>query len=204
MDIVNGHKTGFYLDQRDNRRLTRDLSAGRRVLNCFCYTGGFSLQALAGGARAVLSVDSSAPALEAAQASLGLNAGLDASRAQWRDADVFELLRELKAAGEQFDLVILDPPKFAPSSAHAERAGRAYRDINRLGLQLLTPGGLLMTYSCSGGVSTERFQGFVAAAACDAGVDAQVLQHLQAGADHPVALAAPEGEYLKGLLVVRN
>jgi len=204
VDIVNGHKTGFYLDQRDNRRLTRDLSAGRRVLNCFCYTGGFSLQALAGGARAVLSVDSSAPALEAAQASLGLNASLDASRAQWRDADVFELLRELKSAGEQFDLVILDPPKFAPSSAHAERAGRAYRDINRLGLQLLTPGGLLMTYSCSGGVSAERFQGFVAAAACDAGVDAQVLQHLQAGADHPVALAAPEGEYLKGLLVVRN
>ena len=204
IDLVEGHKTGFYLDQRDNRRLTRDLAAGRRVLNCFCYTGAFSLQALAGGAREVLSVDSSAPALAAAQASLALNPDLDAARAQWRDADVFELLRELRTAGERFDLVILDPPKFAPSSAHAEHAGRAYRDINRLGLQLLAPGGLLMTYSCSGGVSAERFRGFVAAAAADADVDAVVLQHLQAGPDHPVALAAPEGEYLKGLLLVRT
>ena len=203
VDLVGGHKTGFYLDQRENRRLTRDLAAGRRVLNCFCYTGGFSLQALAGGAREVASVDSSAPALVAAQTSLALNEGLDAGRARWLDADVFGLLRDLKSSGEQFDLVILDPPKFAPSSAHAERAGRAYRDINRLGLQLLAPGGLLMTYSCSGGVSAERFRGFVASAAADASVDAVVLQHLQAGADHPVALAAPEGEYLKGLLVAR-
>ncbi|MBU3694768.1 MAG: 23S rRNA (cytosine(1962)-C(5))-methyltransferase RlmI [Rhodocyclaceae bacterium] len=203
VDLAEGHKTGFYLDQRDNRRLTRDLAAGRRVLNCFCYTGGFSLQALAGGARAVLSVDSSAPALAAAQASLMLNPGLDAGRASWREADVFELLRELKSAGEKFDLLILDPPKFAPSSAHAERASRAYRDINRLGFQLLAPGGLLMTYSCSGGVSAERFRNLVAAAACDADVEAQVLQHLQAGPDHPVALAAPEGAYLKGLLVRR-
>ena len=202
VDLVEGHKTGFYLDQRDNRRLVRDLAAGRRVLNCFCYTGGFSLQALAGGAREVLSVDSSAPALVAAQANLALNPGLDAARAQWRNADVFALLRELKSAGAQFDLVILDPPKFAPSSAHAERAGRAYRDINRLGLQLLAPGGLLMSFSCSGGVSAERFRGFVAAAAADAGVDAVVLRQLQAGPDHPVALAAPEGEYLKGLLLV--
>jgi 23S rRNA (cytosine1962-C5)-methyltransferase len=204
VDLVGGHKTGFYLDQRDNRLLTRSLAAGKRVLNCFCYTGGFSLQALAGGAREVLSVDSSGPALAAAQASLALNPELDATRAHWRDADVFELLRELRTAGETFDLVILDPPKFAPSSAHAERAGRAYRDINRLGLQLLAPGGLLMTYSCSGGVSAERFRGFVAAAAADAGVDAVVLQHLQAGPDHPVALAAPEGEYLKGLLITRG
>jgi 23S rRNA (cytosine1962-C5)-methyltransferase len=204
VDLVEGHKTGFYLDQRDNRRLTRDLASGRRVLNCFCYTGGFSLQALAGGAREVLSVDSSGPALAAAQASLALNPDLDSARAQWRDADVFELLRELRTADVRFDMVILDPPKFAPSSTHAERAGRAYRDINRLGLQLLTPGGLLMTYSCSGGVSAERFRGFVAAAAADAGVDAVVLQHLQAGPDHPVALAAPEGEYLKGLLLMRT
>jgi 23S rRNA (cytosine1962-C5)-methyltransferase len=204
VDLVEGHKTGFYLDQRDNRRLTRDLASGRRVLNCFCYTGGFSLQALAGGAREVLSVDSSGPALAAAQASLALNPDLDSARAQWRDADVFELLRELRTADARFDMVILDPPKFAPSSTHAERAGRAYRDINRLGLQLLTPGGLLMTYSCSGGVSAERFRGFVAAAAADAGVDAVVLQHLQAGPDHPVALAAPEGEYLKGLLLMRT
>lgn len=203
VDLAAGHKTGFYLDQRDNRRLARDLAAGRRVLNCFCYTGGFSLQALAGGAREVLSVDSSAPALAAAEASLALNADLDAARAQWRNADVFGLLRELRTAGEVFDLVILDPPKFAPSSAHAERAGRAYRDINRLGLQLLAPGGLLMSYSCSSGVSAERFRGFVAAAAADAGLDAVVLKHLQPGPDHPVALAAPEGEYLKGLLVMR-
>ncbi len=203
VDLAEGHKTGFYLDQRDNRRLARELAAGRRVLNCFCYTGGFSLQALAGGAREVLSVDSSAPALVAAQASLRLNPELDAARARWHEADVFSLLRELRAANEVFDLVILDPPKFAPSSAHADRAGRAYRDINRLGLQLLAPGGLLMSFSCSGGVSSERFRGFVAAAAADAGIDALVLQHLQPGPDHPVALAAPEGEYLKGLLVMR-
>ncbi len=201
VDIVGGHKTGFYLDQRDNRKLLGELSRGRRVLNCFCYTGGFSLQALAGGAASVLSIDSSQPALDRAAANLALNPALPADRAEWRCANVFDELRKLKAAGETFDVIVLDPPKFAPSAAHAERAARAYKDINLLGFKLLAPGGLMMTYSCSGGVGIELFQKIVAGAAVDAGRDARIIQRLQGAPDHPVALAFPEGEYLKGLLV---
>jgi 23S rRNA (cytosine1962-C5)-methyltransferase len=200
VDIAGGHKTGFYLDQRENRLLARQLSAGRSLLNCFCYTGGFSLQALAGGAAQVLSIDSSGPALESARRNLALNPQLPAARAEWRDADVFEELRALKKAGARFDFIILDPPKFAPSAAHADRAARAYKDINLLGFRLLNPGGLLMTYSCSGGIGLELFQKIVAGAAGDAGVDARILRRLSAAPDHPVALAFPEGEYLKGLL----
>ncbi|MDY0013604.1 MAG: class I SAM-dependent rRNA methyltransferase [Rhodocyclaceae bacterium] len=199
VDPVGGHKTGFYLDQRDNRRLTGALAAGRSVLNCFCYTGGFSLQALAGGATSVLSIDSSGPALASAQRNLALNPGLDAGRAQWLEADVFQALRALRAEERRFDLIVLDPPKFAPSSAHAERAARAYKDINLQGFRLLNPGGFLMTYSCSGGVGLELFQKIVASAASDAGVDARILHRLSAAADHPIGLAVPEGEYLKGL-----
>ena len=169
VDVVTGHKTGFYLDQRDNRLLTRQLSAGRSVLNCFCYTGAFSLQALAGGAASVLSIDSSGPALALAADNLALNPQLDAGRAAWREDDVFEALRALKSDGQGFDLIILDPPKFAPSAAHAERAARAYRDINVFGFRLLNPGGLLMTYSCSGGIRSEYFQQIVADAAVGAG-----------------------------------
>ncbi|HEY6896824.1 MAG TPA: class I SAM-dependent rRNA methyltransferase, partial [Rhodocyclaceae bacterium] len=201
VDIVGGHKTGFYLDQRDNRALLGQLSAGKRVLNCFCYTGGFSLQALAGGAREVISVDSSQPALDTAAANLALNPDLDASRAQWVCANVFDELRRLKDAGEQFDIVILDPPKFAPSAKHADTASRAYKDIALQGFKLLTPGGLMMTYSCSGGIGLELFQQITAGAALDAGRDARIVQRLQGAADHPVALTFPEGEYLKGLLV---
>ena len=201
VDIVAGHKTGFYLDQRDNRGLLRELSAGRRVLNCFCYTGGFSLQALAGGATSVVSIDSSRPALDRAAANLALNPQLDATRAEWRCENVFDELRKLKAAGETFDLIVLDPPKFAPSAAHAERASRAYKDINLLGCKLLAPGGLLMTYSCSGGIGLDLFQKIVAGAALDAGRDARIIQRLQGAPDHPIALAFPEGEYLKGLLL---
>jgi 23S rRNA (cytosine1962-C5)-methyltransferase len=200
VDIVAGHKTGFYLDQRDNRHLCRHLAQGRSVLNCFCYTGAFSLQALAGGAASVLSIDSSASALAQAQRNLSLNPQLPAQLAQWREADVFAALRELKAAGSRFDLIVLDPPKFAPSAAHAERAARAYKDINLFGFRLLNPGGLLLTYSCSGGIGIELFQKIVAGAAADAGVDARILRKLGPGADHPVALAFPEGDYLKGLL----
>ena len=201
VDVVSGHKTGFYLDQRDNRRLTSTLAVGRRVLNCFCYTGGFSLQALAGGAASVLSVDSSAPALASARRNLELNPALDAARAEWLQADVFEALRQFKAEGRQFDLIILDPPKFAPSAAHAQRAARAYKDINLFGFRLLAPGGILMTYSCSGGIGQELFQKIVAGAAADAGVDARILHRLSAAPDHPIGLAVPEGEYLKGLAV---
>ncbi|HRH80877.1 MAG TPA: class I SAM-dependent methyltransferase [Thiobacillaceae bacterium] len=204
VDFAGGHKTGFYLDQRDNRRLLRELAAGQRVLNCFCYTGGFSLQALAGGAEHVLSIDSSGPALEQARANLILNPALPAERAEWLQADVFEALREFRAAGRAFGLIVLDPPKFAPSAAHAEQAARAYLDINLLAYRLLVPGGLLMTYSCSGGMGTERFQKIVANAALDAGRDARILRRLQAAADHPIGLAYPEGEYLKGLLVLAD
>ena len=205
VDIVAGHKTGFYLDQRDNRRRVAGLAHGRRVLNCFCYTGGFSLQALAGGAREVVSIDSSGPALAIAQGNLARNPQLDATRAIWLEADVFAELRTLRAAGERYDLIILDPPKFAHTAAHAERAARAYKDINLHALQLLAPGGLLMTYSCSGGVSAELFQKIVAGAALDAGASTQmrarIVQRLQGAADHPVDLAFPEGDYLKGLLL---
>jgi len=201
VDVVDGHKTGFYLDQRDNRLMLRTLAEGRRVLNCFCYTGGFSLQALAGGAASVLSIDSSAPALEQARANLAMNPQLDALHAEWRDADVFQALRDYHKSGEQFDLIVLDPPKFAPSAAHADQAARAYKDINLFGFKLLAPGGLLMTYSCSGGVGVELFQKIVASAAADAGRDARILRRLMASSDHPVGLAAPEGEYLKGLLI---
>ncbi len=200
VDIVAGHKTGFYLDQRENRLACRQLAQGRRVLNCFCYTGGFSLQALAGGAASVLSVDSSGPALISAANNLALNPQLDAQRAEWREADVFAELRVLAAAGERFDLIVLDPPKFAPSPAHAERAARAYKDINLYGFRLLAPGGILMTYSCSGGIGIELFQKIVAGAAQDAKVEARIVQRLSAAADHPVLLDFPEGEYLKGLV----
>jgi 23S rRNA (cytosine1962-C5)-methyltransferase len=201
VDIAGGHKTGFYLDQRDNRALLGQLAAGKDVLNCFCYTGGFSLQALAGGAATVLSIDSSGPALAQARANLALNPALPAGQAEWLEADVFQALRDFRKGGRQFDLVVLDPPKFAPSAAHADRAARAYKDINLLGFRLLRPGGLLMTYSCSGGIGLELFQKIVAGAALDAGRDARIVRRLSGAGDHPVALSFPEGEYLKGLLV---
>jgi 23S rRNA (cytosine1962-C5)-methyltransferase len=201
VDIIGGHKTGFYLDQRDNRRRVAELARDRSVLNCFCYTGGFSLQALAGGAREVLSIDSSAPALALARRNLALNPRLDDSRAAWREADVFAELRSLRAGGERYQLIVLDPPKFAPTAAQAERATRAYKDINLQAMHLLAPDGLLMTYSCSGGVTMELFQKIVAGAALDAGRVARIVQRLGGAADHPVDLAFPEGDYLKGLLL---
>jgi 23S rRNA (cytosine1962-C5)-methyltransferase len=201
VDIVAGHKTGFYLDQRDNRRRVGELAQGRRVLNCFCYTGGFSLQALKGGASEVISVDSSGPALATAHQNLLLNPGLDATRALWHEADVFNDLRARHSANEKFDLIILDPPKFAPSAAHAERAARAYKDINLQAIKCLNPGGMLMTYSCSGGISVALFQQIVSDAAVDAGCTARIVQRLQGAADHPVDVAFPEGDYLKGLLL---
>ncbi len=203
VDVAQGQKTGFYLDQRDNRRRIRELAHGRRVLNAFCYTGGFSLAALAGGAASVLSIDSSGPALALAREHVALN-GLDPARAEWREADVFQELRQLRDAGASFELIILDPPKFAPTAAHAEKAARAYKDINLLAFKLLAPGGLLATFSCSGGVSAELFQKIVAGAAADAGACAWVLERFGAAADHPVLLAFPEGEYLKGLLLEKR
>ena len=201
VDVLGGQKTGFYLDQRDNRRRVRALARGRAVLNAFCYTGGFTLAALAGGARETVSIDSSADALSLARSNLAANPGLAGGAASWREADVFAELRRLRDEGRRFGLVILDPPKFAPTAAHAARAARAYKDINLLAFKLLEPGGLLATYSCSGGVSAELFQKIVAGAALDARADAAIVGRFAASADHPVALAFPEGDYLKGLLV---
>ena len=200
VDIAHGHKTGFYLDQRDSRALTTSLAANADVLNCFCYTGTMSVAALVGGAKSVLSIDSSAPSLELAAHNVQLN-GQDMNRAEWLDADVFQALRKLRDQAKSFDLIILDPPKFAPTAHHAEKAARAYKDINLLALKLLRPGGYLMTFSCSGGINADLFQKIVAGAALDAHVDAQIIKRLGAGADHPVALNFPEGDYLKGLLL---
>jgi 23S rRNA (cytosine1962-C5)-methyltransferase len=204
VDVAHGQKTGFYLDQRDNRRVVGRHAAGRRVLNAFCYTGGFSLAALAGGAARVVSIDSSADALTQARANLALNYALDGTRASWVEADVFAELRRLRDVGASFDLVVLDPPKFAPTAAHAERAARAYKDINLLAFKLLAAGGLLATFSCSGGITAELFRKIVAGAALDAHADAQVIGQLAASADHPVALTFPEGDYLKGLLIRKS
>jgi 23S rRNA (cytosine1962-C5)-methyltransferase len=201
VDIVAGQKTGFFLDQRDSRAAIRALATGRETLNVFCYTGGFTLASLAGGARRVLSIDSSADALALGRENLARNSALDASRADWQDADAFSALRTLRDKAASFDLIVLDPPKFAPTLAHAERAARAYKDINLLALKLLRPGGLLATFSCSGGVDAALFRKIVAGAAQDAAADAAVIGRFGASADHPAALAFPEGEYLKGLLI---
>ena len=201
IDIARGQKTGFYLDQRDNRALIRRLAKDKRVLNAFCYTGGFSLAVLAGGAVSVLSIDSAADALALARENLTRNPALMADRAAWREGNVFAELRQLRDTGAAFDLIVLDPPKFAPTAAHVERAARAYKDINLWALKLLASGGLLATFSCSGGISAELFQKIVAGAAIDANVDAAIIGKLAASADHPVALNFPEGEYLKGLLI---
>jgi 23S rRNA (cytosine1962-C5)-methyltransferase len=197
IDLERGHKTGFYLDQRDNRQQFRALAGGRDVLDGFCYSGGFALNALKGDASSVLAVDSSAEALGLARGNAELN---ELPQPEWMEGDVFQVLRKLRDSRRSFDLVVLDPPKFAPTVAHAPKAAGAYKDINLLAFKLLRPGGLLMTFSCSGGVSSELFQKIVAGAALDAGADAQIVAHLGAAADHPVALSFPEGEYLKGLI----
>lgn len=211
VDLRRGHKTGFYIDQRDNRRLAGDWvrefaqRRGRapRVLNCFCYTGAFSVVAARAGAGLVHSVDSSADALALAGENALLN-GLGASAAlRWRCADVFEELRALRERGERFDLIILDPPKFATNAHQVERAARAYKDINLGALRLLDRGGALMSFSCSGAVSVDLFQKVAAGAVIDAGVDCYLRGRLGAGADHPVLMTHPEGEYLKGLLLER-
>ncbi|MDP2019020.1 class I SAM-dependent rRNA methyltransferase [Hydrogenophaga sp.] len=206
LDIAQGHKTGFYLDQRDSRlacsQYTRRLNF-EHVLNCYSYTGGFTVAALAGGAEHVTSIDSSAPALQQAAANVALN-GFEAARATFMDADVNASLRQFVTQGRQFDAIVLDPPKLAPTVAHAERAARAYKDINRLAFKLLTPGGVLFTFSCSGGIGVELFHKIVASAGLDAGVDGAILQRLGGASDHPMTVNFPEGEYLKGLVVMKK
>ena len=206
LDVAQGHKTGFYLDQRDNRaafaRWVRHFGC-QQVLNAYCYTGGFTVAALAAGAAHVTSVDSSAPALQRVQAHVQLN-GFELAASTCEDADVNQFLRASLESGRRFDAIVLDPPKFAPTAAHAERAARAYKDINRLALKLLAPGGLLLTFSCSGGISADLFHKIVAGAAADAGVDGAILQRLEASCDHPTTMEFPEGEYLKGLAILKQ
>ncbi len=199
VDVKRGHKTGFYLDQRENRTVVGELARGREVLNCFAYTGSFGVYALRGGASRVTNVETSAPSLELAHRNLELN-GLDPALAENVEGDVFQVLRRYRDARRQFDLIVLDPPKFAESHSQIERATRGYKDINLLAFKLLRPGGLLATFSCSGLVTPDLFQKVVAGAALDAGTDAQILRRLSQSPDHPVALNFPEGEYLKGLI----
>jgi 23S rRNA (cytosine1962-C5)-methyltransferase len=200
VDVFGGQKTGFYLDQRDNRRVVGAQARDRRVLNAFSFTGAFGLYALAGGARHVTNVDSSYEALEGAEAAMRLN-GFDPDRqSEGIAGDVFQVLRAFRDEGRRFDLVILDPPKFARNKADLPAATRGYKDINLLGFKLLAPGGLLATFSCSGLVTPDLFQKVVFGASLDAGRDAQIVAKLGHGPDHPILLSFPEGEYLKGLL----
>ena len=204
LDVAEGHKTGFYLDQRDSRRKFAEHARRlqfQNVLNCYCYTGGFTVAALAGGAAHVTSIDSSGPAIERATANVALN-GFDAGRTTMLDADVNASLRQFHKEGRTFDAIVLDPPKFAPTVAHAERAARAYKDINRVALSILAPGGVLFTYSCSGGISADLFHKIVASAGIDAGVDAFITERMGGAPDHPMTVNFPEGEYLKGLVLL--
>ncbi|MBT3066801.1 class I SAM-dependent rRNA methyltransferase [Rhodoferax sp. U11-2br] len=206
VNIAEGHKTGFYLDQRDSRKRFFDYCQRlrfERVLNCYCYTGGFTVAGLQGGAAHVTSIDSSGPALAKAAANVALN-GLAPERASFMDADVNASLRQFAEQGRTFDAIVLDPPKFAPTVAHAERAARAYKDINRLAFKILEPGGVLFTYSCSGGISADLFHKIVASAGCDAGVDGFIHERMGGAPDHPMTIHFPEGEYLKGLVVMRK
>ncbi len=199
VDLRQGHKTGFYLDQRENRALVRQLATGREVLDAFCYTGGFTLNTLAGGAAAVTAVDSSTDALEQGRQNLDLNQ-FAPDAVEWVDGDVFNVLRTFRDQARSFDLIVLDPPKFAPTRSQAQQAARGYKDINLLAFKLLRPGGLLVTFSCSGGIEADFFQKIVADAAVDAEVDAQIIEWLHQSSDHPVLLHFPEGAYLKGLV----
>ena len=206
LDVAEGHKTGFYLDQRDSRQKFAAYAhrlGFKDVLNCYCYTGGFTVAALAGGAQHVTSIDSSGPAIERAKANVALN-GFDARCTTMLDADVNAMLRQYVKEGRTFDAIVLDPPKFAPTVTHAERAARAYKDINRLALTILAPGGVLFTYSCSGGISADLFHKIVASAGTDAGVDAFICERMGGAPDHPMTVAFPEGEYLKGLVLVKR
>lgn len=200
VNVATGQKTGFYLDQRNNRAKIRTLAKDKEVLNCFCYSGGFSVYARQGGAKSLLSVDSSEDALSLAQRNFVLN-GLATNSQEWQCADVFQMLRKLRDQNRKFDLIILDPPKFAPTASFAAKAARGYKDINLLAFKLLRSGGILATYSCSSGISSDLFQKIVAGAALDAGVSAHIIDQQMAAPDHPILLSFPEGAYLKGLLL---
>ena len=199
VDVYHGHKTGFYLDQKENRRVVRELSAGRRVLNCFSYTGTFGVCAMKGGAAHVTNVDSSRPALETAEENYKLN-GLPDFACDNIEGDVFEYLRHCRESGESFDMIILDPPKFIDSKNALMRGCRAYKDIALLAFRLLKSGGILVNFSCSGLMERALFQKITADAALDAGREALIVRELTQAPDHPVPLSFPEGLYLKGFV----
>jgi 23S rRNA (cytosine1962-C5)-methyltransferase len=203
VNLQHGHKTGSYLDQRENRLRVRELAGDKEVLDCFCYTGGFTVNALAGGAKSVLSIDSSAEALALCEENVKLNE-LPVTRHTPLEGDVFQLLRRFRDENRSFDMIILDPPKFAPTAAQAERAARGYKDINLFAFKLLRSSGILVTFSCSGGIDAGLFQKIIAGAALDAGVEAQIVAHLFQGPDHPISLHFPEGAYLKGLVCYKT
>lgn len=199
VSIPEGHKTGFYLDQRKNRALVQKMAAEREVLDCFCYTGGFTINSLRGGSGKVTMIDSSAEALRTAAANIDLN-DMDRSKVEQIEGDVFEELRLLRDQNRKFGLIILDPPKFAPTASHAQRASRGYKDINLLAYKLLRSGGLLVSFSCSGGIKRSFFQKILSGAALDAQVNARIRMNLWQSADHPLNLRFPEGSYLKGFV----
>lgn len=199
INIAEGQKSGFFCDQRDNRRIVAEHAAGKRVLDCFSYSGGFTLNSLKAGAKEVVSVDSSPLAIETLNRNIELNA-FSALSHRAVQSDVNKQLRELREHNEKFDIIILDPPKYAPSRSALDKASRAYKDLNRIGMSLLNPGGLLATFSCSGAVDIAHFKQILAWAALDAGKDIQFIYQFCQPEDHPVRASFPEGEYLKGLL----
>ena len=200
INIAEGQKSGFYCDQRDNRLLLAAYAKGKSVLDCFSYSGGFSLNAMQNGAREVTSVDSSVLAIETLKQNIELNKFVKHKHTAIQ-SDVNKQLRAFKEEGKKFDIVVLDPPKYAPSRSALDRAARAYKDLNRLGMLLLEPGGLLATFSCSGAVDIETFKQIIAWAALDAGKEVQIVKQFSQPEDHPVRISFPEGEYLKGLLL---
>jgi 23S rRNA (cytosine1962-C5)-methyltransferase len=200
INIAEGQKSGFYCDQRDNRRILAEYASGKQVLDCFSYSGGFTLNSLSLGAAHVTSVDSSALALETLQHNVVLN-GFDPARQESIQSDVNKQLRAFKEDGKKFDIIILDPPKYAPSRSALDRAARAYKDLNRMGMLLLESGGLLATFSCSGAVDIDTFKQIIAWAALDAGKEVQILKQFNQPEDHPIRISFSEGEYLKGLLI---
>lgn len=200
VDLLKGHKTGFYLDQKENRRIIQTISEAKSILDCFCYTGGFTCSAAKGGASSIVAIDSSLDSLTLAQKNISEN-GFNDPNIEFIHADVFTQLRRFRDSAKSFDLIILDPPKFAQSVSQVERAARGYKDINLLAMKLLKPGGLLTTFSCSGGVSEDLFQKIIAGAALDAGVHTRILKRLHQNYDHPVSGNFPEGAYLKGFLL---
>lgn len=199
IDILNGHKTGFYLDQRDNRNLVRQFAEGKSVLNCFSYTGGFSIYALKGFARNVINVDSSSDALMLSEKNMSAN-GFSSDSYENINDDVFKYLRKLRDKNAQFDLIILDPPKFAESISQVEKAGKGYKDINLLAIKLLKKYGLLFTFSCSGHITADLFSKIVSDAAIDSSRDLRVIKHLTQSSDHSISTNFPESLYLKGLV----